>query len=121
MDIFDSVIHHYQSVSSPGGTNLPPFHGVNSPIQDKLDAIPIEVTNLDQEYGEERKVVRNGRPIISALRVASSTYLESCLLIVTQNSPENNGYDCKRYAPSGSGKLIKYARPSGPIRRVLKN
>jgi hypothetical protein len=47
MDIVESVIHHEQSVSSPGGTNLPPSHGVNSPFQDKLDAIPMVVANLD--------------------------------------------------------------------------
>jgi hypothetical protein len=57
------------------------------------------VATLHRVYGEERKVVRNGRPIISALGVASPAKLESFLLIVTQNEPGNNGDDCERCAP----------------------
>jgi hypothetical protein len=47
MDIFESVIHLYRSVSLLGGSNFRPIQEVSIPIEDKLDAIPVVVANLD--------------------------------------------------------------------------
>jgi hypothetical protein len=113
MDIFDSVVHHYRSVSSPGGTNFRLFQEVKSPIEDKLDAKPMEPASLDLVYWEEQMVVRNGRPIICALRVSSPTCLQSCLLIGTLKVQGNDGVDCELY-------ILFRQREVSPVRKPLR-
>jgi hypothetical protein len=96
MDIFDSTIKYNQSLSPPGRTNIPPFQMMNSPIRDKLEAIDMAVYKLIYGYWKEQMVARNSRTIKFGLRVGSSTILEACLHIVTQNEQGNDEDDCEK-------------------------